>query len=126
LLVQRVSAPKLTKAAFAMLKLPPSLATSLSPEGGWLPSTTPAACGVSTSQALARPGAGLAPKNPLLQATVPDAVFCTHLLPAPYRTAVAAGSVKLWPWSAALAQLASTFMILATEGTPALSMTNSM
>jgi hypothetical protein len=75
LLIQRESAPKLTKAGLAMLKLPPSLATSLSPAGGWLPGTTPAACGVSTSQALANPGAGLAPKNSLLQATTPDAVF---------------------------------------------------
>ncbi len=75
----------------------PSVATMLSDAGGRLPKVAVEAFGARTEQAFVAVGAGLVPKNSLVQLTVPDSVFCTAFRPAPYCTTVADGRLNDWP-----------------------------
>jgi hypothetical protein len=109
-----------------MLKAAPCAATVRSALVTWLPGVTPPALGASTWQVLATFGAGFMPKNSFLQLTLPVTVFCVQFPPLPNCTTVGAGRVKVCPWSPTFVQLPCTFRIFAMEGTPALSMANSM
>ena len=112
--------------AVVVLKVAPCAATVRSALVTWLPAVTPPALGASTWHPLATFGAGFIPKNSLLQLTLPVTVFWVQFPPCPNCTTVEAGSVKVWPWSATFVQPPCTFRIFAMEGTPALSIANSM